>query len=242
VRVILPLSRQRDEERRREEDKQAQEMLTRILRAGERVPVRRLYGLLPPKLTLTRDGLQTSQYGFIPWTAIDGVRTITQHVKGVTYHALTLYVPTLNDLRSQMTFVTRLRHSLKWGERRRTLLFTLSGAGRQAKVLGTVAELLWNQNTGRKNMWFADDPRFTQMLREAESAGLAVKAIEPGKTSPEDALLQFQRLHAAGDHLLAWQTARREQARRTERIAIAVILAGLAITFAWLILQYFGVI
>jgi hypothetical protein len=103
--------------------------------------------LFKPMLLLTRDGLQTAEYGFIPWDQITGVRLESHSVMFCEMRTMEVSVPHRHELMSKAHPCARLLYDVGLYRRRNELRFALTQQRRDAQVIAIVAEYLWREKT-----------------------------------------------------------------------------------------------
>jgi hypothetical protein len=103
--------------------------------------------LLKPMLLITRDGMQTAEYGFIPWDQITGIRMESHSVLFCHVKAMDVSVPHRHELMSKAHPCARLLYDVGLYRRRNELRFALTQQGRDAGVIAIVAEFLWREKT-----------------------------------------------------------------------------------------------
>jgi hypothetical protein len=104
--------------------------------------------LLSPMLRLTRDGLHTAEYGFIPWDQITGVRLESHPLLFCQFHSMEISVPHRHELMSKAHVCARMLYDMGLYRRRNELRFALTQQGSDAPVIAIVAEYLWREKTG----------------------------------------------------------------------------------------------
>jgi hypothetical protein len=111
--------------------------------------------LRAPFLRLSREGLSSIDYGFVPWSAIEGVHLAHYKagVAGMDWRALELHVPTLAELTGGMSARHRLAYRFRIGTRRRIVRIDVTLARESGVVIAKVAEYLLTARSGRRNEW-----------------------------------------------------------------------------------------
>lgn len=104
--------------------------------------------LFKPMLLLTRDGLQTAEYGFIPWDQITGIRLESHSLMFCEIRTMEVSVPHRHELMSKAHPCSRLLYDVGLYRRRNELRFALTQQRRDARVIAIVAEYLWREKTG----------------------------------------------------------------------------------------------
>jgi len=187
-----------------------------------------------PMLSLSKEGVDTAWYGFIPWTAVEGVHA-SRGSRSVE-NALELLVPTLPTMVAQLHPFVRALQRMAWSRRSREVLqFPIRAGGRRLEVVSGVAEALWEKRIGRRKIWFPDDPSLNERLQTAERESRRLMDISAGTSDPQAALAAMQKANAALDDHQRWYV---ERNRRDRKLAVVVLVIMIAVIVAMI---YFGV-
>lgn len=185
-------------------------------------------GLIPrlskPMLAMTKDGIDTAAYGFIPWESIGGIATSSggRSQEG----GLLLLVPTLPGLTGQMHPCGRARYRLSAGFWKTRLNFPLHRTAR-INLARRVAESLWEQRTGRRNFWVPNDPELNERLQRVEGEMRRLEAASRNE-DPQAALEAMQRADAAMKDFDSLRAKR----SRSQTLAVTVLMAIVIVLYA----------
>lgn len=149
--------------------------------------------LTAPTLSLTRTGMKTALYGFVPWEEVKGIYLSEATSKGVTIFHLEVLVPEIARLRSQMHPFGRVFRALAFGQSRTVIRFSLSR--KEAVFTEHLALALLKRATGRSNRWVPGMPELRADLEREEKFFEELKRIDISN-DPERAL-ELLRQHEA---------------------------------------------
>jgi hypothetical protein len=124
--------------------------------------------LFRPLLTLTKDGLNTGAYGFIPWIAVDGIASVADR--------LLVRVPTLEKLTAQMHPCMRVLYRIL-PRRIKTQVILMMRNRERAALACKVAEILWETKTRRKNLYLPEDPELEKQMRRSNEHLARLEAL-----------------------------------------------------------------
>lgn len=183
-----------------------------------------------PMIALSLKGIDSIDYGFIPWDAVEGVHLDRYSGgRGSEQMTLELLVPKLLDFKSQLKPSLQLFFSWRVGPARESVRILLTLTRVHPEVVFGVAEQLWRKRTGMRTHWLPNDPQFNRAERRLETEMSRLEQIGTG--DPKALMEQLRRVDDASRELQkgAWNptiTVRHAVA------AIFILIVFLVIAFA----------
>ena len=103
-----------------------------------------------PILHISHEGLMTPYYGYIPWTAIQGIDKQEREHRGVKFSPILIfYIPDLKRYQSQFHPIRRM---FSTGNR---ISVILRSSDMKPDDLLSIVRELWTKQTGRSHPWFS---------------------------------------------------------------------------------------
>jgi hypothetical protein len=171
-------------------------------------------------LKFRRDGVDTASHGFIPWNAIEGMRS--SHT-GRPPIGLQFLVPRLPDLISQMKPMARFYYGMRFGQGRFRLVYPLDYSRPRAQLLAIAAEMLWEAKTGRRNTWFPDDPEFSHQLQKMQAA-VPTLTQSGAPLDPATALAELEQFKKSQDQFASFMRGRKAKEQRMTGWTVGIAL------------------
>jgi hypothetical protein len=132
-----------------------------------------------PILSIARDGLSTSDMGFLKWDEIESVGLCTYTTRGGPSYMLCVYVPGLSERERQLSPLLRFRRRMLRGAQRDVQMIPLSFSANPPPVIHGLCYALWNERTGRTSMaTAAPSKELLDLQRRADEQVEALKRIE----------------------------------------------------------------